>query len=80
MLSKDKLAELKKFLKNNWLIILAALYFVIPIDLIPDVLIPLGYSDDAILILGALLEYFKKQRTKTASTSDDDVKEAEIVD
>lgn len=41
------------------LLIIAILYGVLPIDLIPDVLFPLGLGDDALVILGALSYFYK---------------------
>lgn len=47
---------MKNFLKRNILLILVLLYFIWPIDFIPDVLIPLGVADDFGLLFLAILE------------------------
>ena len=45
------------FLKKHWLIILAILYFLFPIDFIPDVVLPVGFFDDATIMgLGIIRE------------------------
>jgi len=45
------------FLKKHWLIILAVIYFIFPVDLIPDFAFPLGFFDDATLMgLGIIRE------------------------
>lgn len=41
----------KKFFKENWLIILAIIYLIWPIDIIPDVVPVAGQTDDSILLV-----------------------------
>ena len=47
--------QLKQFLKKNWLLIAAIIYVLSPIDIIPDFLGPLGYSDDALVLILTLI-------------------------
>jgi uncharacterized membrane protein YkvA (DUF1232 family) len=41
------------------LLVIAVLYGVLPVDLIPDVLFPLGLGDDVLVALGALSYLYK---------------------
>ena len=55
---------LKIFIKEHWKLILAVLYLISPIDIIPDVLIPLGYTEDILILITAVVEYYLKLRKK----------------
>lgn len=68
------------FIKKHWKLILAVLYLILPIDLIPDVLLPLGYTDDLFLVVSAVLSYLvkKKHSEKTGSKTKGDIFEGEI--
>lgn len=82
--SKDMFNKLKKikkasndekFLKKNWLLILAVLYVILPVDLIPDVLPVLGLGDDVlVLIATGLIKYFKGRKGEK-----EDIIEGELV-
>lgn len=54
-----------KFFKKNWITILAFLYVVSPVDLLPEALLPLiGETDDLILIIIEIIRQwhlFKKK-------------------
>ena len=50
---------MKKFIKENWLLILSLLYVLSPIDLLPEFILgPLGIVDDLGLILLLLTKAF----------------------
>jgi uncharacterized membrane protein YkvA (DUF1232 family) len=77
-----RLKQLKKqnfitaFLKKNWLIILAFIYFLSPIDIIPDVLPAIGFGDDiGVLLLSLLVEIVKKRYFSKKKTGKDKPKE-----
>ncbi|MDH5509644.1 MAG: YkvA family protein [Nitrospinota bacterium] len=57
--------------KKRWVTILvllaAIIYGILPIDAIPDVIPIFGLGDDALVILGSLI-YFYKNFVKTRST------------
>ncbi len=57
---------MKDFLKRYWLFIVAIVYIIVPVDLVPDVIPFLGGLDDAtIVILGLIrqyIDYSKKQK------------------
>lgn len=53
-----------KFIRNNWLIILSAIYILSPVDIIPDFLVGIGLADDLALIAGNLLVKVIKERRK----------------
>jgi len=55
--------NVKNFLKENWLLIIALLYLIWPIDAIADVIPVAGQTDDAILFLIEMIRrwYIKKQ-------------------
>ncbi|MEP7103514.1 MAG: DUF1232 domain-containing protein [Candidatus Dojkabacteria bacterium] len=43
---------MKKFIKENWILILSLIYIISPIDFIPEALLgPIGIIDDLFLIL-----------------------------
>lgn len=51
---------MKKFFKENWILILSLLYILSPIDFIPEFLLgPLGIVDDLGFILFLLFKAFK---------------------
>ena len=82
----------KTFLFKYWKIILGAAYVVMPLDVIPDVLIPLGYTDDIIVILALVGSFYAQREARKRGhlggnkdeikfkKSSDDILEGEIVD
>lgn len=55
---------MKKFLKENWILVVSAIYLLSPIDFIPEMLTgPLGLIDDGglllVLIAKALWGYYR---------------------
>ena len=59
----NKAHNREQFLKKNWLILLAVLYFFIPIDLIPDILPVVGLGDDILVLLATgIIKYMKHRR------------------
>ncbi|HNR53083.1 MAG TPA: YkvA family protein [Candidatus Dojkabacteria bacterium] len=59
---------LKKFFKDRWIIIVALIYLILPIDFISDAIPLLGNVDDFTLLLAGLIkEYvdFKKEKKNT---------------
>lgn len=81
-MNKENLLKTKKFIKKHWKLILTIIYLLSPIDLIPDVLLPLGYTDDLILIITAVLDYYvqNKRRDPIDFDKKSDVVDGEIVD
>lgn len=67
---------MKNFVKENWLLILAILYLIFPIDLIPDIIPALGMGDDASLLI---IEIIRRIISK-GKKSEDKIIEGEIVD
>lgn len=66
----------KRFLRKNWALILAIVYFLVPLDIIPDIIPVFGFGDD-ILVLAATLfinyrKHFRKDKNK--------IVEGELVD
>ncbi|WKZ30999.1 MAG: YkvA family protein [Candidatus Dojkabacteria bacterium] len=57
---KDK--GLMTFVKNNFLLIAAIIYLLIPIDFLPDVVPILGYGDDVVLLAAGLLRSYVKYK------------------
>lgn len=55
---------MKKFFKKYWLFLIAIIYILIPIDLIPDV-IPFfgGLDDSTLIILGIIREHLQNKKT-----------------
>lgn len=55
-----------KFLKENYPIIIGIIYFLFPLDFIPDFILGLGQLDDiGILIVTLALNYFKAKQRET---------------
>lgn len=53
-------SKLVRFLEQNWITILAMVYVLSPVDLIPEAFIPVvGIADDAVVVL---LELIRKWR------------------
>jgi uncharacterized membrane protein YkvA (DUF1232 family) len=65
-----------QFLKKNWMLIVALLYLFSPMDLVPDVVPILGFSDDVLaIVLSLILRYLKESRERK-----DSIIEGEIVE
>lgn len=59
---------MKAFFKKYWLFIVAIIYILIPVDLIPDV-IPFfgGLDDSTLVILGVIREYLQNRKKKESN-------------
>lgn len=64
---------LEKPKKKNWLhlknkskllLLFAVLYFIFPLDFIPDILPGIGWGDDLILLLASLIVHYRKNLIK----------------
>ncbi len=58
---------LGEFLKKKWVIVVALLYLILPIDLIADAIPLLGNVDDAVVLLAGLVKQyvdFQKENKK----------------
>ncbi|HOF79075.1 MAG TPA: DUF1232 domain-containing protein [Candidatus Dojkabacteria bacterium] len=56
---------LKEFLKDRWIIIVALVYLILPIDFVSDAIPMLGNVDDfTVLLAGLIKEYadYKKEK------------------
>ncbi len=73
---KKRKSNTKIFLRKNWALILAILYFFLPLDIIPDIIPGFGLGDDILVLLATL---FIKYRKVTKNTKDKIV-EGELVD
>lgn len=55
----------KKFVKENWLIILSVLYIIFPLDFIPDFTPWVGFGDDiTVVATNMLITWMKKKSSK----------------
>lgn len=80
-MDKNKLVKIQNFLKKYWKPILVVVYLVSPLDIIPDVLLPLGYTDDALMIIALILEYVLRNRSEVMQFDEEfETVEGEIVD
>lgn len=74
----------KSFLAQHWLLVIAIIYLLLPVDLIPDTIPVIGLLDDAGLLLIQLLqEYYRWRRDGVVnkySTPEVEVKDGEIVE
>ncbi|KKP44036.1 MAG: hypothetical protein UR47_C0017G0007 [candidate division WS6 bacterium GW2011_GWB1_33_6] len=56
------------FLKKYWIFILAIIYILLPVDLIPDVIPFFGGMDDStMVILGLVKQYLDAKKKKNGS-------------
>lgn len=54
-----------KFAKQNWMLILAVVYFFSPLDFIPDLIPGVGFGDDILVMLATLfIRYRRFQRAE----------------
>ena len=61
--------NIKKFFKENWLIILAIIYLIWPIDIIPDIVPVAGQTDDAVLLAIEMIRRWYVNRGKTTNSN-----------
>ena len=73
---------MKLFLKNNWMLVAAILYALLPFDIIPDVLLPIGFVDDfGVLVVTLLLRYLKHRKGTILHTDvKEDILDGEVVE
>jgi uncharacterized membrane protein YkvA (DUF1232 family) len=75
--------KIKQFIKKNWKIIVAILYLLSPLDIIPDIVPFLGYSDDLLVFITSLVWKYledKKMVEKTEEKVKGKILEGELVD
>ncbi len=56
-----------KFIRENWLIILSAIYIVSPFDIIPDFIVGMGLTDDIAVVAGNILVKLIQSKRNTKS-------------
>ncbi|MBN1374256.1 DUF1232 domain-containing protein [Candidatus Dojkabacteria bacterium] len=57
--------KIKNFLKENWLLIVAIIYLIWPLDIIPDFTPFVGQTDDSVLFAIELFRRWYNQRKNT---------------
>lgn len=75
--------DFEKFVKENWMLILAIGYLLFPFDIIPDFLPMIGYSEDiGALVLALIVKIYQhhKENAKKDKEKKDNVIEGEIVE
>lgn len=70
---------MKRFLKDNWLLVVAVIYVLLPIDIIPDWLLPIGFVDDLGVLLATLLWRYISYK-KGGEKMHDKIIEGELVE
>lgn len=59
----EKKQFIKKFIRENWMLILAILYVLSPVDFIPDFIPMLGLGDDlGALIISLLIKFLQERK------------------
>ncbi len=58
---------LKKFLKDRWIIIVALIYLILPIDIVSDAIPMLGNVDDFTVLLAGLIKEYADYKKKEKS-------------
>lgn len=61
--------NIKKFFKENWLMILAIIYLIWPFDIIPDIVPVAGQTDDAILLAIEMIRRWYVKRGEKTNTN-----------
>ncbi len=56
--------EIKKFTKKHWFTIFTLIYIISPIDLIPEILGPMGLIDDGGFLFIEIINLIAKHRKK----------------
>jgi len=71
---------IKDFIKENWILLLAVLYVLSPIDIIPDVIPIFGATDDAGVVLIELARRFSEHMKSDAEPKEekDEKPESEV--
>lgn len=64
------------FIKRNWRILLAIVYLLSPIDILPDFIAGLGISDDILVLLATL---FIEYRRYTKEKKEHAIQEGELI-
>ena len=73
--------EIKKsFFKENWLLFVAIIYMLLPVDFIPDVIPVLGQVDDSLVILIDLLTRYNDFRKRNKPAAETEEKPLKRVD
>lgn len=55
--------SIKKFFKENWLLVVAILYLILPTDLLPDIIPIIGKLDDSsIMVLELIKRYIDSKK------------------
>ena len=63
----------KRFIASLVMLVLAVIYFISPIDLIPDALFPVGYLDDIPLLIGtSIYSWLAYRKMKKGRERDND--------
>ena len=74
-MAKVRVKKQKSFFRQNWMLILAIVYVLSPLDFVPDALLPVGLGDDILVLLWALIKkYFDYRKDKN------NIVEGEIID
>lgn len=60
---------MKNFIKTNWLLILTIIYVISPVDIIPEMFVPIaGNVDDAgVVFIELLRRYYEYKKKKPES-------------
>ncbi len=64
--------------KSKLFLLLAVLYFIFPLDFIPDILPGIGWGDDLLILLASLLMHYKDHLVKVKK--EEKTVEGEIID
>lgn len=83
-MQENQIKTKKSFLAQHWLLVVAIIYLLLPVDLVPDTIPVLGLLDDAGLLLVQLLQEYNRWRrdgvVNKYSTPEVEVKDGEIVE
>jgi uncharacterized membrane protein YkvA (DUF1232 family) len=56
--------SIKRFFKDNWLLVVAIIYLIIPVDLLPDIIPVLGKLDDSSIMVIELIKRYLDSKKK----------------
>lgn len=56
--------SIKRFFKDNWLLVVAIVYLIIPVDFLPDIIPVLGKLDDSSIMVLELIKRYLDSKKK----------------
>lgn len=72
-----KLRIPKNIIKKHWLLVFALIYFLLPVDVIPDFIPLFGHAEDILFLLFSIFQTYKAYKKENNLTKD--ILEGEVI-